>query len=631
MKATAEWIDGQVMIPDLLRAAPQARPVLDRYGLRGCGGELGPVESLNFFAKAHDVPLPRLLDELREACERPTALAEPPGEHLGDAIYRPFFKAGIAVVLTLGAVWGAYLLLRIAISGDGFKAVGLHEVNAHGHAQIFGWVGLFVMGFAYQAFPRFKHTSLSHPRLALATLGLMLGGVVGRSVCEPLAGAWPWLAAPAVAAAVLEVVAIALFVGIILATWRAPDRPLAFYDWYVLTAFVWFVAQAVFEAAYLTATFAAGPDGLVPLVARWQGALREMQIHGFALLIILGVSQRLFAHFYGFPAPNRRLSLVALVCLNAAVLGEVVGLVLLRDGPVWVALWYGSVLLLAGTVVVLVRDWHIFGTPPERDRGLKFLRAAYLWLFASLVLLVLMPGYQHLLLPWLAPDSAATRIGFSHAYYGAVRHAITVGFISLMIVGVAAKVVPTLGGVDVRRLSPLWGPFLLINAGCALRVVAQTLTDVTADAFPFAGVSGLLEVTGLALWGAHLWAIMAGRVRARPAVADHSGPGEPITASDRVGEILGRYPELLDTFVSFGFMPLTNPLLRKTVARAVTIESACRSQNVATDKLLAALNIARARHEGRRLALTVVSGSAPATGAEPEEGPCCPHCAGRTH
>jgi heme/copper-type cytochrome/quinol oxidase subunit 1 len=161
-------------------------------------------------------------------------------------------------------VWGAYLLLRIAFSGDGFRAVGGHDVNAHGHAQIFGWVGLFVMGFAYQAFPRFKHTSPSHPRLALATLGLMLAGIVGRSACEPFAGAWPWLAAPAVAASALEVAAVALFAGIILATWRASGKPLAFYDWYVLSAFAWFVAQAVCETAYLTATFAAGPDGLRP-------------------------------------------------------------------------------------------------------------------------------------------------------------------------------------------------------------------------------------------------------------------------------------------------------------------------------------------------------------------------------
>ena len=37
--------------------------VLDRYGLRGCGGTLGPHESLAFFAPAHDVPPDQLLWE----------------------------------------------------------------------------------------------------------------------------------------------------------------------------------------------------------------------------------------------------------------------------------------------------------------------------------------------------------------------------------------------------------------------------------------------------------------------------------------------------------------------------------------------------------------------------------------
>jgi uncharacterized protein involved in response to NO len=213
-----------------------------------------------------------------------------------------------------------------------------------------------------------------------------------------------------------------------------------------------------------------------------------------------------------------------------------------------------------------------------------------------------------------------------------VRHAITVGFVSLMIVGVASKVVPTLNGVDLRRLSPLWGTFLLINAGCILRVVAQTLTDVTASSFPFAGASGLLEVTGLALWGVHLWTIMAGRARVgATAPATPLNPGEPIMAAHRVGEVLDRYPELLNTFVAFGFTPLVNPLLRKTVARFVTVEGACRGQQVDGNELLTALNIARARLDGRRLSLSVLSTGAPAPDEEPEEGPCCPHCAGRLH
>jgi hypothetical protein len=432
---------------------------------------------------------------------------------LADAIYRPFFKAGIAVVLTLGAVWGAYLLLRIGLTGH-FAAAGLHEVNAHGHAQIFGWVGLFVMGFAYQAFPRFKQSTLALPRLARASLGLMLAGIVGRSVGEPLAHLLPGAGPVAVASAWLEVAAIGLFAGVIVATWRAAGKGLAFYDYYILSALGWFMAQAVAEAVYLAATLTAtSGKELVALVATWQGAIRDMQIHGFALLMILGVSQRVLHHFYGFPAPSRRLSLAALVCLDLAVTGEAAGLVLMRGaGHAWAGLWYCSALLLTAAVVALLVNWRVFGRPAETDRSLKFLRAAYAWLLLSLGMLVLLPAYQ-LVLPRLAPSSAAAALGFSHAYYGAVRHAITVGFISLMIVGVAARVVPVLNGVDGHRLTRLWGPFLLLNAGCALRVVAQTLTDFTPLAFPVAGVSGLLEVTGLALWGGHLWAVMAGRAR----------------------------------------------------------------------------------------------------------------------
>ena len=131
-------LDGSTMIPELLRAMPAARSVLDRYGLQGCGGPLGPHESLEFFARAHDVPLERLLEEIRQAAAAAgPATALPFAETLADSIYRPFFRAGIAVVLTLGAAWGVVLLLRIAWSRS-FTAVSIHEINAYGHAQIFG-------------------------------------------------------------------------------------------------------------------------------------------------------------------------------------------------------------------------------------------------------------------------------------------------------------------------------------------------------------------------------------------------------------------------------------------------------------------------------------------------------------
>jgi hypothetical protein len=550
MQATPGTIDGQTMLPDLLRAAPHVRPILDRYGLRGCGGPLGPVESLRFFAHAHDVPEETLVQEIRSALGQApaTAASTPAQADLGDAIYRPFFKAGIAVVLTLGAGWGAYLLARIGFSGT-FADAGLHEINGHGHAQIFGWVGLFVMGFAYQAFPRFKHASLVWPRWAFASLWLLAGGLVVRSILEPAVPSIPWLIFPVGAAVVLEIAAVLIFVLIIGATWRVSAKPLAVYDFYILSALAWFIVMVIYDGTYCLATLAAAnAQELLDLVATWQGPLREIQIHGFAALMILGVSQRIFPHFYGMPAPSRKLAASALVALNLAVIGEVAGSFLMRGaGRAWGGLWYGSVVLFTVSALALVRHWHIFTAPAHPDRSLKFLRAAYVWLFASLAMLVLLPVYQAALAR-LAPDSAAVRIGFSHAYYGAARHAVTVGFISLMIVGVAAKVVPTLNGVDLNGLTRLWGPFLLINTGCALRVAGQILTDITPAAFPFAGVSGVLEFVGLGWWGTHLWIVMSRGPR-----ADAPAPlqaGESIQSSHRVGDVLTSYPELLGRFWS---------------------------------------------------------------------------------
>jgi hypothetical protein len=617
MVGTAFEIDEQTLIPDLLAEFPTTRRVLDRYGLHGCGGLDGPRESLGFFSRAHDVPISQLLVEVRSAAEdgQETDLPNSSETSLADAIYRPFFLGGIFVVLTLGAVWGAYLLAQIGLRGN-FAAAGLHEINAHGHAQIFGWVGLFVMGFAYQAFPRFKHASLAYPRLALATLVMMLAGIAGRSLTQPLVGGLPGLWWVAVTASLLEIVAVIAFAGLIALTWKRSGKPLASYDYYIAAALVWFVVQAVGESVYLTATLSATGEALTHLAATWQAPLRDIQIHGFALLMVLGVSQRVFHHFYSLPTPNARLSSVLLPVLNVAVVGEVAGLLLIRlRDPVWAALWYASVVVLTIAAATLVIDWRLWRRAEDGDRSLKFLRIAYVWLFVSLAMLVLLPLYQAVVLRHLAPDSAAAQMGFSHAYYGAARHAITVGFVSLMIVGVAAKVVPTLNGIDGRSLSPLWIPFVLINAGCLLRVVGQTLTDFTPLAYPFAAVSGLLEVGGLAVWGAHLARIM---VRT-PQIAAQTGPASDndlsareILPTDRVSVVLDAEPRLLDDFLRAGFTLLASSQARRTLARVVTLRQACRRLGVEESQFVARLNQTRSRLRSLELPLVSVPAERPA-------------------
>src|SRR5262249_59888277 len=110
-------------------------------------------------------------------------------------------------------------------------------------------------------------------------------------------------------------------------------------------------------------------------------------------------------------------------------------------------------------------------------------------------------------------------------------------------------------------------------------------------------------------WGVHLWLIMAGRARNRSAVASSSQvlPGRPLVARHLVGDVLNHYPYLLETFLSFGFQPLANPLFRRTVARFVTIEQACRHVDVDVDLLLESLNGVIAKQTGARLPLPVLS------------------------
>src|SRR5262249_17327922 len=145
-------------------------------------------------------------------------------------------------------------------------------------------------------------------------------------------------------------------------TWRTAGKSLAIYDYFILSALTWFVIQAFCDACYFAATaWTTERAALLDLVAGWQGSLREVQIHGFALLMILGVSQRIFPYFYGLPASSSRRAGVALICLNIAVIGESSGLVLMHyAGHAWAALWHASVLLLAAAVVWLVSGWHIF-------------------------------------------------------------------------------------------------------------------------------------------------------------------------------------------------------------------------------------------------------------------------------
>jgi hypothetical protein len=568
------------MIPDLLRAHPQARNVLDEHGLSGCGGRLGPVESLGFFAKAHGVEPAQMLKEIRRSLALPVLKSKSEyAPSLADTIYRRYFLAAIVVVLTAGASWGAIILWQIGFAGK-FTGVGIQEVNAHGQAQIYGWVGLFIIGFACQAFPRMWQTKLAAPRLAAVALALMVAGIATRTVAITLGS---WTIPAALTGCVLQIASILIFAGQIATTWWRSSVPLKPYIAFVLSALFFMIAQAGLDLWHTYATMTATSQAdLLWHVATFQAPLRDLQVHGMAVLMIFGVCIRMMPALFGVAELSDRRAWTAFAVLASSIVSEVAIFLTYRFTGVH---WFAAFLMLpwlgiaAGCAIVAL-PWRLWRPLPVADRSAKFVRVAFAWLVLSLVLLLLLPVYQ-----------AISHIPFSHAYYGAIRHAITVGFISLMIMGMAAKVVPTLNGVDPRKLPTLTIPFLLINLGFLLIVSLQILTDWHSGFYSVVGISGICEVTALAVWGTHLIRIM--RAGKRDAASSDlvrlSVSGGRIAATTIVADIIAQYPKTLAVFESFGFTLLRNPIARRTIARTVTLEQAAKLRSVDLPDLLQAL------------------------------------------
>ena len=123
-----------------------------------------------------------------------------------------------------------------------------------------------------------------------------------------------------------------------------------------------------------------------------------------------------------------------------------------------------------------------------------------------------------------------------------------------------------------------------------LRVTMQIATDWTHYAYPPIGLSGMLEVTGLAWWGLGLAVVMR---RGRLATLAWPPAGLApvrIEANHRVADVLEWFPRTEDVFLRHGFTALKNAVLRRTLARQVTVAQAAALRGVDLTALLNDLN-----------------------------------------
>ncbi|MBZ5722768.1 MAG: NnrS family protein [Acidobacteriia bacterium] len=493
-------ITANTSVAEIVKLCPGARRIFDEHGLKGCGGEHGPSEPLAFFAAVHQANLDELLREINAELSSPSAQPYVYKESLQDYIYRRFFKAGVAIVLTVGCLWGAINLLQIALGKNFLQLRLLSSIHAHAHAMIFGWVGMFVMGFAYQSFPRFKNTTLWRPGLANLSFYLLGMGIVAGMAAEMLMPT-PVSFVLGVFSGAVEIAAVALFMLVLYRTAGQSIEPHNPYEKFIASSFVWFLLGTILEAVFFFAKATAHSEhGLIMRIALIDGPLRDIQLLGFAALIIAGVSQRFVPHVYGLAKPAHDYQTLVFWLINGSLLLNIASYVLLLTTH---RLYFAIALELAYLLmplwaVLLAKQIGVFRKPLQPDRTFKFIRAAFVWLTIACGMMPFFPLY-----------GALTHQVFAHTYMGSHRHAFTVGFISMMILGVSSRVVPILAGIDAKQLNSLWAPFLLFNVGCAGRVFLQILTDFVPNvAYPLIGLTGFIELSALLWWGIELWRTM---------------------------------------------------------------------------------------------------------------------------
>lgn len=435
--------------------------------------------------------------------------ARSPSDRADVAIYRPFFIAGMVCVLTVGCLLGATALMGISRQASYTANAWTPYVLAHANSQLFGWVGFFVMGFALQQHAPTEAKKRLFLKLASLSLQLMAVGIALRFVAEPLVRLDRPLWLPVgVFACLLQAAAVGLFLTNTQVTRHRSGEPLSWQSKFVFGSLFWFLLVAVAEPFVFAMSHQADPRASILFVAEWFAPLREAQFLGFASMMIFGVSLTKLGTCFGWKPAHRTLGEIGLVLWVAGLLARIFGWHRTFDAgmaPGTATLYLAGGVLLALGAAAIFASSRLYERPERPARSHKFVCGAYGWLAAAAVLMVLEP--LHL---------AVIGQPFSHAYTGAIRHAVTVGFISQMIVGVSMHVVARMHGMAEERLASLWSVFLLLNVGNAARVALEVTTDYRVEAFGPMGWTGFVELLALGIWAAHVGGpLVRARIRSR--------------------------------------------------------------------------------------------------------------------
>lgn len=391
-----------------------------------------------------------------------------------------FIVSGMFFMLLPGTFLGVWSLFGIARHHMP-TSISPSWLQAHGQAQLFGWVGSFILGIGLYSLTKMQSTLAFPVRMGwtiwiLWTTGISLRWIAGVT-------GWEWkILLPL--SGLLQLTAFLFFYRAVRR--HRPDKLSPRREvWMkiVLGGGLAFLITMIANFVVLTRLALHGSSPALPHVFDQQ--LVVLGVWGVIVPTIWGFNARWLPIFAGFRKPDGPRLLIAYIFS----IGGIVAVFF-----VWPPIAATAFLFAA---LMAVEALHVWEPAVQGAKLLNvhatfplFVRLAYGWLVVSTALYALAVLYDR-----------------DGGIWGASRHALTVGFIAAMVLTIGQRVLPAFCGMRVlwsTRLM-LWS-LLLLNLGCLLRVTLEPLAyeGYWAFAWKLLPVSAVLELTAIALFAINI-------------------------------------------------------------------------------------------------------------------------------
>lgn len=390
-----------------------------------------------------------------------------------------FILTGLAFMLLPGTFLGVWNLISISESRS-VTTLSPAWIQAHGHAQIFGWIGTFILGIGLYSLQKMQHGApfpLSRGWLCWA---LWTTGVLLRWVTNIYALHWRFLLP---VSALLEVTAFMLFQRSVRRHRKPEGKRSEAWMTLVVSSTFGFLGSLVANA--IVCAFLVVRDSGPALPHALDQRLLVLSTWGFLVLAIWGFNAKWLPVFLGLRRPSEKGLIGALLIDAIGVLAALLGFFKVS-----------ALLLLTGAVAVMLA-LHIFEAAQNPAKTLNvhpsfpiFVRLAYAWLGVAALLTVWATGADH-----------------AGGIWGASRHALTVGFIAVMVFAIGQRVLPAFCGMKVL-FSPaiMFWSLLLLNAGCLLRISSEipAYEGCWRPAWHLLPISAVIELAAVTLFAVNL-------------------------------------------------------------------------------------------------------------------------------